>query len=565
MLRRPARFVVALPSNDALALADRPAIELSPDGTRLVYAAASGEGDTQLYQRTINQWDSIPIPNTRGATSPFFSPDGQSIGFFADGKLKRLSLAGGPPVVLSDALAFGGGTWNTDDTIIFSPTPTSGLMRIPAAGGTPQRLTTPESSNNERTHRWPQILPGGETVLFTIGGRSSPNYYLDARVAIVSLKTGRKTILFQGGTYSRYVPNGHIVYASEGGLFAVPFDPTRNQLAGPPVPVVQDVAVDTATGAAHFAASASAIAYASGPTRDVEGTLMSVDRRGNAEPLPAPPRKYAEPQVSRDGKRLAITIGAAIGRTRDIWIFDLGRATLAPFTFGPENFAAAVDRGQHPIVYASERNGRYGLYRKATDGSGTEEHLWDSPNLVLPTSVSSDGKFLAFNEAAPSTGWDIWVLSLQGKHTPQVFAQTPFDERFAHFSPDGRWVAYVSNESGRDEIYVRAFPGPGGKLQVSVDGGSFPVWGHSGRELFYRAGDKLMNIAVSMEQNVLAGRPRLIFSRSFQTVVEDTSALFDVTRDDQRVLMVQKPPAAANQVKVVLDWFTELQQRVPTR
>jgi len=297
-----ARLVVTLPPSDRLALGNTPVLSLSPDGSRLVYVA-NHSGSTQLHVRAIGRFEATPIPGTEGAESPFFSPDGQSGGFFAEGKLKRVSLSGGAPFTVCSAASNRGGSWGPDDIIIFTPSPVTGLFRVSAAGGSPKPVAVPDRKKGELSYRWPQILPGGKAVLVTIWNGITVDA---ARIDVLSLETGKHRVVVDGGTYARYVPSGHLVYARAGGLLAVPFDLKRLQVTGSPVSILEGVSMNPDFGAAEFSSSADgSLAYVAGGSNGGESTFLWVDRKGVAQPLPAPPRAYTSPRLSPDGRRLA--------------------------------------------------------------------------------------------------------------------------------------------------------------------------------------------------------------------------------------------------------------------
>ncbi len=565
--RSIARVVVPLPPTDRLALGALPVIALSSDGTRLVYVANHG-GSTHLYVRSIDRFEAALVPGTDGAESPFFSPDGQSVGFFAEGKLKKVSLSGGAPLTLCSAPVNRGGSWGLDDSIIFAPSITWGLFRVSSAGGTPKPLTVPDRKKGEYGHRWPEILPGGKAVLFTVWTGTS---FDDARIAVVSLETGERRVLIEGGTYARYVPSGHLVYARAGGLLAVPFDLNRLEVTGPSVSIFEGVSMNPTFGGAEFSSSADgSLAYVPGGLRVGEETLVWVDRKGVAQTLPAPPRGYMSPRLSPDGQRLAVAI---VGTNIGLWIYDLARGTLTRLiASGPIPFPIWTPDGKH-LTFTSALGGALNLYWMPADGSGAAEPLTRSEDAQWPGSWSPNGQVLAFTEADPTTGYDIWVLGLDGDpSTPlgagrkaRPFLQTASNEYLPMFSPDGRWLVYGSDESGRQEIYVRPFPGPGGKLQISTEGGTELMWARNGRELFYRNGDKMMAVAVETKPTFAAAKPKLLFEGHYEPGVFAYEPNYDVAPDGQRFLMIKgsEQESAATQINVVENWSEELRRLAP--
>jgi len=547
-----ARFAVMLPAPQALQSWGNPSLALSPDGTKLAYAARSG-GLPQLYLRVIDQLEAKPIPGTQDAEGPFFSPDGQWVGFFAEGKLKKVAVAGGPAMTLAEASTAAGADWGPDDSIFFAPSVWVRIWRVPAAGGKAEVVTRHDPKKGESTHRWPQQLPGGNAILFTSWKGPSPD---NASVEALILKTGERRLLVQGASYARYVPTGHLVYARGGALLAAPFDLARLAVAGPSVPVLEGVWMNSAWGTAHFSvATDGSLAYV--PARSLYGerTLVSVDRSGAARPLIETRRAYEDLSLSPDGRRLALTIE---GPSWNVWLLELERGTLSRFTLDHDNRDPYWTPDGKRIVYSSFRAGRYGMYWKPADGSGPEEQLTSSENEQGPGSWSPDGRVLAFDEILPESAADLFVLTLDGDRKPRPLLQTKFDEGLSAFSPDGRWLAYVSNQSGREEIYVQAYPGPGARVQVSTAGGRRIVWAAGGRELYYRNGDKMMAVPIETKPAFKAGAPRVLFEGRYLETGHD----FDVSLAGDRFYLIQEGPAPA-QINVIQNWFEELDRRVP--
>jgi Tol biopolymer transport system component len=562
--RPVARVLVTLPATDRLALelVGTEPLALSPDGALLVYVGRRA-GVTQLFVRTLDSFDAKPIPGTEGAESAFFSPDGQSIGFVAGRQLKKVALSGGAPLFLSDVLTNRGASWSSDGTIIFTPTTNVGLFRISAAGGTPKPVTTPDRKKGEYGHLWPQILPGGKAVLFTIwtgvGGIDR------ARVAVLSLVTGKQTILADGGSYARYVSSGHIVYARAGGLLAVPFDLERLEATGSPVSILEGVEMDPNFGAAYFSTSAEgSLAYVPGGIVGGNSTLVWVDRRGAAQPLPAPPRGYDTPRLSPDGQQLAVGIN---GTNPGVWLYDLVRGTLTKLIeAGVISPYPLWSPDGKRITFKAPLGDPFNLYQIPADGTGAPEPLTTGETITWPGSWSPDGRVLAFVVFGPGPGNSgIRLLKLEGHRKPQPFLSQTVTAPGPVFSPDGHWLAYASNESGRREVYVAAYPGPGGKLQISVDGGGEPVWNRNGRELFYRGGDalaKMMAVDVTIQPAFSAGKPRVLFEGRYLTSA-GSPADYDVSPDGQRFLMVKGSDEAPAQIDMVLNWSDELKRRAP--
>ena len=381
---------------------------------------------------------------------------------------------------------------------------------MPDAGGTPQPLTRLEKG--EISHRWPEFLPGGKAVLFAAGATAIN--FTNAQVAVQSVGTGERRNLIQGGTHPRYAPSGHLVYAQGGSLMAVPFDPQRLTVTGAAVPVVEGVLQSPVTGAAQYSISATgSLVYVSGGVQSAQSRLVWVSRNGAEQPLAAPAHAYLSPRLSPDGRRVAVAIAE---QETQIWLYDLSRETLTRLTFeGNANHYPVWTPDGKRIAFQSNKEGPPNIFWQLADGSGGLERLTTSEYIQAPMSWSPDGQLLAFIEVNPTTGYDIWVLRLSDRKA-QPFLRTPFNEAAPRFSPDGRWLAYISDESGRYEIYVQPYPGPGGKWQISTEGGTEPVWNPNGRELFYRSGDKMMAVDIATQPGFAAGKPRMLFEGPYE-------------------------------------------------
>ena len=526
---------------------------LSSDGRQLAYIAGN-----RVNLRSMDSMVSKALAGTEGAQAPFFSPDGQWIGFFAQNKLKKMSVSGGVPQTLSDAEQAEGGSWGPDGTIYFASGPSSPLWRISAAGGSRQQITTLDRSKGEVSHRWPQLLPGGKAVLFT--SWTGPGWD-ERHVHLHVLGTGERRVLIQGASTGRYVSSGQLVYSRAGALMATPLDLARLEVSTAP-PTHLELQVREVSQGAEFAVSDNGVlAYVSGNPQGYVSRLVIVDRKGTMEPLPAPPQPYNDPTISPDGRQAVVTVRAG---TLGLWIYDFSRATLTALTTkGSAQDAVWTPDGKR-IAFRQTLSGHRNIYWKPADGSGDEERLTTSENLQTVSSFTPDGKWLAFWETDPATSLDIWLLPLSGDRKPQVFLKTPFSEYNPRFSPDGQWLAYVSNESGRDEIYVRRFPGAGGKWQISTAGGNAPVWSRDGQELFYRSADKTM--AVDVRTRPAFGSPRVLFEARYPVSTTSVSG-YDVFPDGRRFLRPQQlePEQAATQVNVVINWFEDVKRRVPAK
>jgi len=558
--RSVTRTTITLPRGQKLAGLDQAALALSRDGTQLAYVAVQN-GVQQIYLRPMDTLEARPVPGTEGATNPFFSPDGQWLGFFAGQKLKKVSTSGGAAVSLTDAVQSFGASWGSLGMIAFSPLQVSALQQVSEVGGAPQPLSHLEKG--EISHRRPEFLSGGKGLLFV----SAPNTFNwnTGQIVAQSVWTGERQTLIKGATHPRYASSGHLLYMQGGNLMAVPFDPQHLTVTGAAVPVVEGLLHSTTSGAAQYSISATGtLVYIQGASHADERSLVWVNRRGEEQTLTAPPRSYVFPRLSPDYKQ----VGAGItGQESQVWLYDLTRETLTRFTFdGTLNLNTVWTPDGKRIAFQSNKDGPPNIYWQRADGSGGLERLTSSEFVQFPISMSPDGQLLAYGEINTTTGYDLWVLRLKD-HQAMPFLRTPFTESVPQFSPDGHWLAYISNESGRYEVYVQPYPGPGGKWQISTDGGTEPVWNPNGRELFYRDGSKMMSVEISTQSGFTTGKPRMLFEGPY-VPSPATTPNYAVSSDGQRFLMlkfVEAAEGAPTQINVVLNWYEELKRRVPNQ
>jgi serine/threonine-protein kinase len=545
-----ARLTVTLPPGAEIGDRAIPPLAISPDGSTLAYVAAAPGIGRQLFVRPLDTLDNRALAGTEGAAAPFFSPDGQWLGFFADGKLKKIPLTGGAPQTLCDSDSSLGGAWAADDTIYFLPTATSGIWKVPATGGTAQAVTTLDRASGEVSHRFPEVLPGGQALIFTVWtGPGSDEKHTHLQM----LTTGERRVLLRGASTGRYLATGHLLYSRDDAVTVAPFDLDTLQVTGPSVAMPERVLDDE--GAHYGVSTTGTFVYIPADARRFERRLVWVDPQGAVAPLSSPLRPYTDPAISPNGRYAAFT---NIGPVETIWIHDFSRGTQTALTLsdaGSSQSPIWTADGTR-IVYRGTRAGFRNLFWRAMDGSDGEERLTTSEYLQGPMSASPGN--IVFFEG----GRDIWVLPLDTR-TPVPFLQTPVFETAARFSPDGRWLAYVSFDSGVGEVYVRPFPGPGGRLQISNGGGTEPVWSRNGRELYYRDGNRMMSVALTAEPALIAERPRLLFEGSY--LRSDTGgAGYDVAADG-RFLMVQplEPEHAVTAINVVLNWSDDLRKPAP--
>ena len=561
------RVMVELTDDPAVGLSSRSigtSVVLSPAGDRLVFVAA-GEGPA-IYARRLDGLAATPVPGTERGHNPFFSPDGEWIAFFAEGKLKKVALSGGGAVTLADAEDPRGGAWLEDGTIVFAPRVESPLLRVPESGGAPAPMTTLDATLEQRTHRWPDGLPGGRGLLYT--AHTKTGSYDDASLVVQGPGGEPRRVLLKGGYHGRYLSSGHIVYLHDEKLFAAPFDLDRLELAGPAVPVIQGVAGATTSGTAQFSASRNGLlVYAAAGTR--RGVLSWLDRSGRLAPLRGQPAAYWDLRLSPEGDRVALAIEQQ-GRS-DIWVLDLRRDTLSRLTFHPDNdFHPVWTSDGRRIAYTSWRPdvGATNLFWQRADGSGEPERLTTSANRQFRGSWHPNGRFFAFTEARPGALYDVMMLTVEGDEksglrpgTPEALVSTPFQEQDPEFSPDGRWLAYLSNESGAFEVYVRPFPGPGGKWQISTGSGATPRWSKARPELLYHSGGQLMVVSYSVvEGSFRASKPRP------WAQLPPTTEDFDWAPSGDRVALVHPERATGGGAPtrvLVFNVFDELRRLAP--
>jgi hypothetical protein len=477
--------------------------------------------------------------------------------------------SGGTALTLAPINRGRGATWTTDDTIILAPTPASGLSRVPAAGGEPTPLTTLDEKRGEVTHRWPQYLAGHDAVIFTAHTASSG--FDAASIEAVKLTTGERKTLYRGGSYGRYVASGHLLFVNRDTIFAVPFDPDRLEVRGSPAPVAQGVSYSAVEGGAQFDVAPNGLfVFRSGTSASPVYPALWVDGRGEGTPLWEGERSYAEPHISPDGTKVAFMVLA--DNNWDVWVYDRVRQVSTRLTFdegldGPPVWSP----DSRQIAYSSDRGGAINIYVKRADGSGEAERITDSKDPQYVSSWSSDGKYLLFSPQTNVT--DLWVVPLASDRKPEVFLATEFLENEGAFSPDGRWIAYQSNESGRVEVYVRPFKGAGGKWQISEGGGAYPRWKGDGRQLFFRSDEGVMSVPISASgESLEVGRASRVLQGNFRGGVGGfgigglTVADYDVSRDGSHFVVFPldvKTEGRGEHLTFVLNWFTELQRLLP--
>ena len=558
----PVRFSVEL--DPGVRPTFTPIVRLSPDGRQLFVSAMVGRRE-EVLRRPFDQMRMEVIAGAgqgeqgTGNSRPFISPDGRWVAYARQGKLRKVRVEGGPAIDLAVA-DWAGGSWGKNGRLVYTRAYNTGLWIVSEGGGDERMLTTPDTARGELGHWWPQILPDGDHVLFTAYRTPIER----ATIEVLSISSGKREVVFTGGVFGFYVPTGHLLYAVGETIRAVPFDLDRLAVTGAALPVVDSVAMNPTDGAAAFDVSENGtLAYLPVSSYITETELVLVDRRGNeSRALPATDR-YDHPRLSPEGGRIAVDIRSA-NSLGDIWVFQIGRSGGLRLTAeGGRDFGAEWTPDGRELIYSSEHP-FFDLYRRAADASRPAEPLLTGGFDRYPGSVSADGRLFAFSLAVPGAG-ELWTVQLRGPPAPARYFANGFNLAHPTLSPDGRWMAYDSDESGRIEVYAQSYPNPSLKRwKVSPANGSEPMWTRGGRELVYRKGDSVMAVSVDLE-NGRSGPPKALFGGPYPDSPGWTRPRsYDVSRDGERFLMTKLPAEERRpRIAVVLNWFAELRAKAP--
>jgi len=558
------QFEVELTSRAVLGSDVGTDVVISPDGTRLVFVSRDSDGVSRLNTRSLDQSTVTALPGTDGARGPFVSPDGQWVGFWAAGSLKKTAINGGSPIVLCEAVDLAGASWGEDGNIIAALT-FGKLFRVPSSAGSATTILA-DLALESIDPRWPQVLPGGRSVLFTAVGPQGPNA---ANVEALSLADGSRKVLVRGGTYGRYLSSGYLTYVNQGTLFAVPFDADRMEIQPrAAVPVLNDIVYSSTFGFAQLDVSRTGTLIYRRSAAHGELIAAWIDSSGRTEPLLTKPGQYTFPRLSPDGQRLGLAVTES--GIASIWVYERQSSQFTRLNSSPAEYSPTWSPDGRALVVGS----RTGLHWLRADGAGQLASLVNSNTIQVPWSFTSDGTRLAYQQLSPSTGFDLWTVAVRATETglvagtPELFLQTPSYETYPSFSPDGRWLAYGSGEYGKWEVYVRPFPSNGSKeVQVSRGGGRIPRWLPNGRELVYRTDDQRLMVATytAKDGSFLVDKPQPWTS----VQLGDTGVLsnFDLQPDGTRVVGLM-PAARAedqqspNHVTVALNFSDEVRRRV---
>jgi len=559
----PMRFSVFPPQNVTLTRSTNQTVAVvSPDGRRVAYVASRVGANPALWVRSLDALEAQPLPGTEGVglVLPFWSPDSRTLGFFAGGKLKTIDAAGGPVQSLCDAPNGRGGAWNRDGVIVFAPNAVSGLFKVPAGGGQPTPVTTPDASRKEIAHRFPSFLPDGRHFLYF----ASPSN----TIWLGSLDSKETTRLLQADSQAQYAAPGYVLFVRQGTLLAQPFDARRGTLTGDAVPIGEQLGPDANNYAPFSVSDSGVLAYRTGALNTTT-QLTRFDRTGKALGPVGQPGLYRNPVLSRDGTRLAVEAVDPQGRNQDIWLVELARGVMSRFTFDPGNDIYPVwSPDGSRIMFGSDREGgAFNLYQKLANGAGVDEPVFKSGAMGAPYDWSPDGRYIVFRTRTEAGSFSQSILPLFGDQKPRPLLQSSmFTQTTGQVSPNGRWIAYISNESGRYEVYVQSFPTlRGGKWQISKDGAIHPRWRGDAKELFYYAADgRLMAVAIKSDTAVEVGTAVPLFEARMLNGPNTAVGFrqqYDVTRDGQRFLInVPLEDAAPSPITVVVNWTASLKK-----
>jgi len=564
---RSAHVSITLPEGYELGASNLNPVAISHDGARVAYVGQK-DGKNRIFVRALEEPEARPLDGTEGGDAPFFSPDGQWIGFFSGSKLRKIAVSGAALQPLADAPFHRGGDWGDDGFIYFAPTNIGGIWRVPEGGGAATPVTELDTVAGEVSHRWPHRIAGTKTLLFAAWTGPGDDEH---NVAAQTMGAPEHALLAKGADAPQYVVNTRLLlYTHRGQLFTVPWRPSEAGL-GKVVPVTALERPNDGIGnegSGNYAVSDDGtLAYISSGGSYNKQRLVWVGRAGVSTPLPLPERAYENVALSPDGSRAVIQVREGITR---LWLYDFGRGTWTPLGTGTGSSQAAqwTADGMR-VVFRGTRQGTRNLYRLPVDGSAGEERLTTKRGVIqTPTSISADGRILLFDETGPEEpeGAGIWILRLDGEPAPRRLFPLPATGHDGQLSPDGRWVAYQATVASRQEIFVAPFSGSGERRLVSTDGGTEPLWSRDGRELFYQSGNRLMGVTVTPGATFSGSPPRIVHEgRFFRTITGNTS--FSITRDGSRFLRIQPvdPVPAITHIELVLNWFSELRRRPAER
>ncbi len=561
---------LTIPIDEGLRIEDdQPSnVVLSPDAKHVVFSGIDEGGQSALYVRALQSSEMRKLEGTENAEGPFFSPDGSWIAFFLGDRIMKAPVSGGPPVEVCDRIGSSrGAAWGYDDRIVFPRHFDSALWQVPGSGGTATPLTELDDARRERTHRWPQVVPGHPIVLFTVATKDSPEYYDDALIDAFNLETGDRKTVFEGASFAVYAPSGHLIFGRSGSLWAVPFDIDDLETTGTPIPVQANVMGLRNSGVVFASLAANGIlAYVGGQPEDLQREVHWRHLDGRTEVVSEiPVGTTLHMQLSPDGKKIVTNTAGAT--TYDIWVYDLEMKNRTRLTFEGDNQYPRWSPDGKFIYYTSTRDGLGRVFRKAADGTGEEELLWGVDGVTVGMQdVSFDGRTLLMTYHGENKA-DLYMLALDDPEAePQPLLNGPHEEDLARFSPDGRWLAYTTDEPGTFEVFVRPASGTGGQWQISEGGGLLPRWSRDGKQLYYRVARQLFVVDVSAGAGTTAFRssnPRLVFDDLERARL---SSGYDVSRDGKAILIGEplRDEELLDTITVLVNWLDEVERLVPS-
>jgi eukaryotic-like serine/threonine-protein kinase len=539
---------IALPDGKRLTYGPTVPVAISPDGKTIMYSAFGDDRSIQLYQRKLDSFEATPIAGTEGAISAIFSPDGEWIAFTTLEGLKKVSLRGGSPVLLSSESSPLGIAWSKDNTIYFIKTFTSGIYAVPAAGGVAKKVTPQETSAEGRVQLWPSLLPDDSGLIFTTWTGKSFN---DARIDSFTFKTGTRKRLLDGGTCARYVDGGHLLFARNATLYAAPFDLGNLTVKGSAIPVLEGVMMGAANGNADYVLSADGtLVYNPGEYRAFQRRLVWMDRAGKITNIKDDIQPYSQPTLSPDGSKIALTLE---GSSFDVWVYDLNREVLTKASFGADDYRPSISPDGKMLAYDSSKTGRQEIFLKHGILEGEETQITTDPDGKELYGWMPNGRELIYGKQSIESGWDIYAVAIDGDHKIRPLINGTFNQTEARISPDGKWIAYLSDESGRNEVFVVSATDPTARAQISTGGGKLPRWSKRSDELLFTSKDRILSVKFAGGNILNPSKPVLLF--------EDKAEWsgFDVAADGRLVVAREaQDPKSGTRLNVILNWAAGL-------
>ncbi len=552
-----------IPQDNPPFLTDNQIISISPDGKHIAYIGTK-DGSSQIFLRSMTDFNMTPLEGTEGADNPFFSPDGKWIAYFSNGKLKKISVNGGTPETLCDAPGDRGGSWADNGNIYFSPNYASGIMEIPSDGGSEKVVTELDSLKSERTHRWCQVLPGSKWILYTIGDQSNVNSYDNSLIAMQSLVNNKRYILNVRGDMVKYIEPGILIISRNGNLYASKFNPNDPNSISPQVTILQNVKGNPSSGVSYFDISESGSLIFLPGAGENNFSLALVDMNGKIDPLKTNNAYYQNPRFSPDGSKIALTIGKVPENDGDIWIYDLKENSLSRFTFGEGNYNPFWSKNGKYIYYASGMSGSEGILMRPADGSESPQMIYPDKNLIYPQAITPDSKNLILNTFSGKTQGDILRLNLVD-YKLDTLMSTRYNEVNGEVSPDGKWLLYSSNETEDLVVYLKSYPDLKGKWQVSNGNGLDPIWSPKGNEIYYiNPQNKLVSVSIITKPSLIIGNPKVLFDVSSISLQDALGDAYDISPDGKRFIFVIRNTQheVHNGINIIMNWKKELKNKL---